>query len=329
MRRLLVPAALAALVACFFLTGCAHHFAVSPVAPLTVIRGQGGTDALGERFAPAFLVYESGRPGNLMGEPRARLARDGGPEVYVDPERPVVYFLKREFSTDKGRYTNLIYRVHFPEIPFSLVPFNLTAGKNAGLLVVITLDADERPVLVTTVHTCGCYKAFTPTDLLPAASLPEGWEAVPAKVYGETLPPMAGMGKFQDPVLVVHLRPGVHRVMDLSVAPESGLAALAGPPVAAPLVPMSRLDHLALDNGETSFFHDSGIMEGFVKGSIKPWETLFMSWAALDLFVGTDKRYADPKETGNPFYTSLKPWRREDSDMWDFARFLRYWGWRL
>jgi len=29
------------------------------------------------------------------------------------------------------------------------------------------------------------------------------------------------------------------------------------------------------------------------------------------------------------FYTSLKPWRRHDSDMWPFADFLRYWGWHL
>ena len=33
--------------------------------------------------------------------------------------------------------------------------------------------------------------------------------------------------------------------------------------------------------------------------------------------------------TKNPFYTSLKPWNREASDMWDFATFLKFWGWRL
>ncbi len=33
--------------------------------------------------------------------------------------------------------------------------------------------------------------------------------------------------------------------------------------------------------------------------------------------------------TQNPFYTSLKPWNRKASDMWNFAHFLQFWGWRL
>ena len=33
--------------------------------------------------------------------------------------------------------------------------------------------------------------------------------------------------------------------------------------------------------------------------------------------------------TKNHLYTSLKPWNRNESDMWNFARFLEFWGWRL
>ena len=92
---------------------------------------------------------------------------------------------------------------------------------------------------------------------------------------------------------------------------------------------MDQLERLPVDDGTASFYYDEGVLKGHVKGSVKPWETLFMSLISLDLFVGTDKAYADTAVTGNPFYTSLKPWRREDSNMWDFARFLDYWGWRL
>jgi hypothetical protein len=94
-------------------------------------------------------------------------------------------------------------------------------------------------------------------------------------------------------------------------------------------IPMNALTQLPSNSGTTSFFHDDGVLKGHVKGSVKPLETLFMSLISLDLFVGTDKVYSDPEISGNRFYTSLKPWRREDSDMWDFARFLEYWGWRL
>jgi hypothetical protein len=71
------------------------------------------------------------------------------------------------------------------------------------------------------------------------------------------------------------------------------------------------------------------VLKGHVKGAVKPLETLFMSLISLDLFVGADKAYVDTSQTENPFYTSLKPWRRKDSDMWDFFGFLWYWGWRL
>jgi hypothetical protein len=84
-----------------------------------------------------------------------------------------------------------------------------------------------------------------------------------------------------------------------------------------------------VNGGTTSFYHDAGWLKGHVKGSIKPLEMLFMSLISFDLFVGSDKIYADSTQWDNPFYTSLKPWRRHDSDMWDFARFLHYWGWRL
>ena len=94
-------------------------------------------------------------------------------------------------------------------------------------------------------------------------------------------------------------------------------------------VPMGHLEKLSTNSGNTSFYHSDGVLKGHVKGSVKPLETLFMSLISLDFFVGTDKIYADAAETGNPFYTSLKPWRRNDSDMWNFATFLNYWGWRL
>jgi len=54
-----------------------------------------------------------------------------------------------------------------------------------------------------------------------------------------------------------------------------------------------------------------------------------LSLFSLDFFVGTDKVYSDCRETSNPFYTSLKPWNRKASDMWNFTEFLEFWGWRL
>jgi len=223
----------------------------------------------------------------------------------------------------------LIYREHFPEVPFSLIPFNLTAGKNVGLIVVVTLDYRNLPVLVTTVHTCGCYKAIVPTQYLPRDAFPENWDDGGLTVYGEHLPALLKFDALKSPRILVFLRPQVHRVMDLQVRDQADLAAAPFRIIPMKMESVDRLNHLAVDDETTSFFYTEGLLEGHVKGSIKPLETLFLSLISMDLFVGSDKAYADPALTGNPFYTSLKPWRREDSNMWYFARFLSYWGWRL
>ena len=128
---------------------------------------------------------------------------------------------------------------------------------------------------------------------------------------------------------MVHLRPDVHRVMNLEVRDTQLLSSRKYQVVAMREAPMDHLKMLSTSGGSTSFYYLQGLLKGHVKGSVKPLETIFMSLISLDFFVGTDKIYADPAETGNPFYTSLKPWRRNDSDMWHFAGFLNYWGWRL
>jgi hypothetical protein len=61
----------------------------------------------------------------------------------------------------------------------------------------------------------------------------------------------------------------------------------------------------------------------------KFWETLLLSLISWDLFVEADKLYRDKEKDDNPFYTSLKPWNRTALDMWDFSRFLEFWGWKL
>jgi hypothetical protein len=311
------------------LWGCAHHQPLPEESRHWVYQARGAGQPIVERWAPAFVAYGHSDPFNRIGQPTVRLANDGDKEIYVDPQTPVIYYMERPFSTEKASYTNLIYRVHFPEVPFSLIPFNLTAGKNVGLLVVVTLDRRGRPVLVTSVGTCGCYKAIVPTEYLARDAFPADWVAEPLDIYGEHLPPILKFTGIADPRILVFLRPGVHRVMDLAVRDASDLAADRFRVVAMRVEAMDRLERLPADGGTTSFYHDAGVLKGHVKGSVKPWETLFMSLISLDLFVGTDKAYADTSRTGNPFYTSLKPWRRQDSNMWDFVRFLRYWGWRL
>ncbi len=288
-------------------------------------------DALAARLAPLFVVAGQDQPANLIGTPAARRDQAGCVQVFVDPALPSVYFQEQTFSTSQGTYTNLIYRVHFPEVPFSLLPLHLTAGKNGGLFVVITINDQEEPVLVTTLHTCGCYLAIIPTSFLPETAYPSGWRAAGQRIYGVALPGRIAFAAGVAPRLKVEIviRDGDHRVAD--VRPLGADENTAGYPLRhLTLRPMADLQALPLDGGaSTSFFEEQGSSRGYVKESHKPLERLLMSWWALDPRVGEDKALGPAEETGVTLYTSLKPWARRQSDLWHFADFLHYWGWEF
>ncbi|MCF6267949.1 MAG: hypothetical protein L3J57_15635, partial [Desulfuromusa sp.] len=120
-----------------------------------------GTSRL-NRYAPVFWIEEHAAAYNRIGAVRA-MAED---KIFIDPKSAVIYAEERQFSTAKAEYTNLIYRVHFPEVPGGFSPYFLGAGKNVGLLIILTLNAQGQPLLVTSVHSCGCYLAFIPTSYL-------------------------------------------------------------------------------------------------------------------------------------------------------------------
>lgn len=295
-------------------------------SPLSAFE-KGGEESLLRRYAPVFVVEDSNLAENRIGTVVAD-NRHGRHHVSVDPEKGTVYTSKAIFSTENGIYTNLYYRVHFSKVPFSLFPFHLGAGKNVGLIVVATLNAEGQPVLYTLVHTCGCYLAFITTEYLPKDSWQPGWDRGRQNIYGERLPRFVDLDFQRGEVLVISLRSGTHRVMDVWAQQKKELHRYDQVPLK--MLPFPALERLALGDGTTtSFYYTDGPARGYVKESTKIWERLFISWWALDWRVGEDKKLGRDKDDGIIFYTSLKPWARDESDMRDFAKFLQYWGWSL
>jgi hypothetical protein len=287
-------------------------------------------DSLLSRYAPVFVVENPSALHNLIGTPTATLAENGEEQILVDPWRATVYSEMRQFATSKGAYTNLIYRVHFPEIPGGLLPYYLGKGKNVGLIVVVTLDSDNKPILYTTVHTCGCYLAFVPTSNLPAAALPDGWDKGRQTVHSESLPGILNLeiNNSKPSRLMILLRDATHRVKDIWLEPEGTLSDYRR--IKAEVAPLASLEVLPLkEGGTTSFYETEGPRMGYVKESQKSRERLLMSWWAFDWRIGEDKKLGNGKKDGIQFYTSLKPWARDASDMRDFATFLHHWKWNL
>lgn len=283
------------------------------------------------RFSPVFLLENTDKPYNRIGTPTVALDESTKEPVVVDPDKSAVYVHKSRFETAKGIYTNLIYRIHFQKVPFGIIPFYLGAGKNVGLIVVVTLNSRQTPVLYTTVHTCGCYLAFIPTSFLPESSLPDNWNiAAPQKVYGEILPGILNFDNdlFRPAKAMIQIRDGTHRVKAVEPFTIQDTKRLAH--TYAEMQPLASLEALPAKGGQTlSFYEESGPRKGYVKGSHKPLERLLMSWWSFDWRVGEDKKLGKDKTDGIVFYTSLKPWAREKSDMRDFPAFLHYWGWKL
>lgn len=284
------------------------------------------------RYAPVFLVNKSDKAFNRVGVPSARARGKGAPRVYVSPETPAFYVQRQEFTTAKGTYVNLVYRIHFQKSPFTLVPFNASAGRNVGLMAIITLDAQGTPLFVTTVHSCGCYHVAIPTSYLPADAYPEDYDLEGKTVFGERVP-----GRLDFPATFTHewrpvvvLRPGTHRVMDVRVDNLEHVRRTMTV-VEAEERPIDALDAIPIEGGTgtTSFYYTEGPKRGLVKGAFKPWEALLFGWWSGDLHVGQDRKYGACNDVGQLFYTTLDPSKRDESDMWRFDRFLRFNGWRI
>lgn len=295
----------------------------------------GGPSSRGEdadllaKHSPVFLSEADWSAWNRIGTPA--LFKDGKDRIIVrvDPTLPAIYAESRSFTGASGdRYTNLIYRVHFERVPLRFKPLNITAGRNAGLYVITTLDAAGQPLLYTTVHTCGCYVAVVPTDRLPESARPDDWAVDEQIVYREQLPGMLVVPddiSNEDRRLAITLRDGSHRVA--AIAYDS-MKSLRDAYVVEPTMikPMATLERLPVEGGGTaSMFNE----DGYVRHSKKPLEFALLSLWARDKRVGHDKRLGLDKNDGQRFYTSLNFKDQEASDMRDFQNFLTFRGWKL
>ena len=127
-------------------------------APLFDIETQGLYDAIG---APA---WQSG----------------GG--IGVDTTNTVVYQRLTHTLVGGQALTQLVYTLWFPERPRKGA-FDLLGGPLDGVVVRLTLAPDGQPLLLDTIHACGCYHLFFPArgvTLRPAAPTQEEWAFVPA-----------------------------------------------------------------------------------------------------------------------------------------------------
>ena len=318
-----------AVLACGLFAGPAGAETLDFTPPRCAAADRSDARAL-ECNAPTIRVREGELDYNRIGTPELYSGWIWRVKARVNPERPALFVERREDTLGGRPVHQLVYRFHFEKIPLRLSRYFFEAHRNPGLMVLVTLDAETGDALfVSAVHTCGCYLAIVPTDAVDPAWLPEGWSET-RRIYGQELPgrlPAADVARG----VRVTLESRSHRVsaIEAGTAPGAG----AGRRVELPLVPMSRLDDLAIDGRQGargSFFYTAGPLRGHVRGAWNPMEGLTaFGLLSLDPTVGMDKKFGDPEVTGTRFYTLLPFWLHEASRLDRMDSLLRALGYRL
>lgn len=115
-------------------------------------------NALLQRHAPVLEIDVAGgfdRPGTVH--------LDAADSPTVDPAAPVAYARVAQALLEGKPHLQLVYTFFFTERP-SRGPFDSLAGRLDGLVWRVTLDDDGVPLVYDTIHPCGCYHLFFPTE---------------------------------------------------------------------------------------------------------------------------------------------------------------------
>ncbi len=278
--------------------------------------------------APRVRVLEAERSYNRIGTPRLRRGWLMGLAAYVDPSLPTMYAERRQDHIADRTVVQLVYRLQFQKIPLDFSSHWLEAHGNVGLIAMLTLDDVTGKILfVTSVHAAGCHLEVIPTDAVPDAWLADGTRvqvegAMPKRVERVSAEAVGAGWE-------ITLAGGSHRVISL----VAGEPLSAGSAVPLPLVPMSQLESLPVEDSPGkigSFFYHAGPLRGHVRGAWNPLSGLTpFALLALDPMFGMDKRFGVAEETGTSFYTMWPFWQQHRSRLDRMDSLLRALGYSL
>jgi len=121
------------------------------------------------RHAPA-LEIDTGSDADRIGT--LHWAGHDAPAIAVDTRRPTAY-VRTGYTHFAGRVRlQIIYTFWFPARPAEHA-FDVLAGDLDGLLWRVTLDESGAPLVYDSIHPCGCYHLFFPTEAVAALPQPD------------------------------------------------------------------------------------------------------------------------------------------------------------
>lgn len=210
------------------------------------------SNALAAAYAPAFAI-ESGGAYDRFG----RLYWTDAEAPAVDVAVPVVYY-RIAFARHSGyagqTLTQLVYTVWFPERPADHA-LDVLAGKLDGILLRVTLSPGGEPLIYDSIHPCGCYHLFFPTERMQAIPAPQPmqeWAFTPAR-----LPAHAAGTR-----LTLRIATRTHYIIGVSLDPPAGTQAYT-------LVPedeLRALPHGGRQAPRRSLYGPQGLVAGTERG---------------------------------------------------------------
>jgi hypothetical protein len=195
----------------------------------------------------------------------------------VDTGRPAVYG-RIAFMHWQGEIRiQLIYTAWFPRRPPESSA-DLLAGHLDGIVLRLTMDADERIDMIDSIHPCGCWHQFIPVG---------DWQVQPAPVAREEWAFVARRLASVPPGHRVRIRvsAGAHMLEGIdSVDRQPGIAGSAADHYT--LLPDDSLRSLALPSGGRRSLYDP---RGFVPGTDRAEAWLFWPMGIAD--AGTMRQW--------------------------------------
>lgn len=218
---------------------------------------------LAQAYAPIFRV-RAGSGGSAVSDSDSdKIGRPVLPSrdalSEVDTDNPTVYYrLSHTYFAGRWR-PQIVYEIWFPERP-AQSRFDILAGHLDALIWRVTLDDDGVPLIADTIHGCGCYHMFFPSNALERISAPEDHD------IRETAEMPAGYvaaSTLSHPVLWIDKTS--HYLLNVTDVAAGHKVATDMTNHTAILRPAQELGHLPLQNGQgTASLYDE---DGFVPGT--------------------------------------------------------------
>ncbi len=136
--------------------------------------GSATDDQLLRTYAPIIVqqvdpAAEYSTDVDRIGAPSVRITPRGQIEAWVDPSKPVVLARVSRSRIGQAWHKQLNYSIWYPEHP-PMKSGDPEAGHTEGVLLRLTLDEAQRPILAETCFACGCFHRVFPVEALERAA---------------------------------------------------------------------------------------------------------------------------------------------------------------